>query len=88
MVVGFRQLNFKTQNYEFSKEFHTFKCIYSFILLKKLNMKNKHITYSHEQARIYRHYYKPSLNFLRLFKSILSVFFSGASAASSHARRR
>jgi hypothetical protein len=51
-------------------------------------MKNKHITYSHEQARIYRHYYKPSINLFRLFKSIMSVFFSGASAASTHARRR
>jgi len=51
-------------------------------------MKNRNITYSHEQARIYRHHYKPSFNLLRLFKSVLSVLFTGTSATSGVARRR
>ncbi len=51
-------------------------------------MKNKNIAYSHEQARIYQHHYKQSFNLIRLFKSVLSVFFSGTSVANSAARRR
>jgi hypothetical protein len=52
-------------------------------------MKNKNITHSHEEAKIYRSYYKPSLNFLLLFKSVLSVFVSGTSpAAASQFRRK
>jgi hypothetical protein len=45
-------------------------------------MKNRPIIiHSHEEARIYRSYYKPSLNFVRLFKSVLSVIISGSSPA-------
>jgi hypothetical protein len=42
-------------------------------------MKNRVISHVHEQARIYRHHYKPSLNVLRLIRSVLSVFISGQS---------
>jgi hypothetical protein len=52
-------------------------------------MKNRHIVHAHEQAKIYHNYYKPSLNIIRLLKSVLSVVISGSSAAaSSHARRK
>ena len=51
-------------------------------------MKNKNIVHSHEEAKIYRSYYKPSFNFFRLFKSILSVFISGSSPAAGTMRRK
>jgi hypothetical protein len=52
-------------------------------------MKNRNISYSHEQAKIYHSYYKPSLNIVRLLKSVLSVFISGSSpAALTQARRK
>lgn len=46
-------------------------------------MKNRRLTHHYEQAKIYRHHYKPSLNLFRLFKSVLSVFISGTAAAAS-----
>jgi hypothetical protein len=52
-------------------------------------MKNKRIAHAYEEAKIYRQYYKPSLNFFRLLKSVLAVFISGSSpAAGSFARRK
>ncbi|HQW42707.1 MAG: hypothetical protein IPP02_03940 [Chitinophagaceae bacterium] len=52
-------------------------------------MKKRSLTHHHEAAKIYQHYYKPSLNFLRLFKSVLAVFLSGSSpAATTHYRKR
>jgi len=52
-------------------------------------MKNKNLVHHHESAKIYRHYYKPSLNVFRLLKSVLSVFISGSSpAAGSFPRRK
>ena len=51
-------------------------------------MKKKTLTHHYESAKIYRHYYKPSLNFIRLLKSVLSVFISGSSAAASTYRSR
>ncbi|MCR6720194.1 MAG: hypothetical protein NVV59_07780 [Chitinophagaceae bacterium] len=51
-------------------------------------MKNKGIAHSHEAARIYKSYYKPSLNLVRFFKSVLLVFISGASPADTQFRRR
>ena len=52
-------------------------------------MKNRHIVHAREEARIYQRYYKPSLNFLLLFKSIISIFISGSSpAANSYVRRK
>lgn len=50
-------------------------------------MKNKHLVHAHESARIYRRQYRPSLNPLHLFRSILMVLVSGSSAASV-ARRK
>ena len=51
-------------------------------------MKNKSIVHSHEEAKIYRNYYKPSFNFMRLLKSILSVVISGSSPAAGTMRRK
>lgn len=51
-------------------------------------MKNKNLIHSHEEAKIYRHYYKPSLNIFRLVKSILSVVISGSSPAAASFRKR
>lgn len=51
-------------------------------------MKNKSIVHSHEEAKIYRSYYKPSLNIFRLMFSVLSVFVSGSSPAASSGFRR
>ncbi len=53
-------------------------------------MKNRDIVHTHESAKIYREYYKPTLNPVRLIKSILVVFISGkgASAQSFHKERR
>ncbi|HVZ56310.1 MAG TPA: hypothetical protein VG870_06590 [Chitinophagaceae bacterium] len=44
-------------------------------------MKNRNIVHTHEEARIYRDYYRPGLSLIRLIKSVLSVFISGTSPA-------
>ena len=52
-------------------------------------MKNKHIVHAHEEAKIYHSYYRPSLNVVRMLRSVLSVLLTGSSpAASSFARRK
>ena len=51
-------------------------------------MKNRSIVHRHEEAKIYRNYYKPSLNLIRLFKSILAVIISGSSPAAGAVRRK
>ncbi|MCX6315912.1 MAG: hypothetical protein NTW29_01370 [Bacteroidetes bacterium] len=51
-------------------------------------MKNRRLTHHYEEAKIYRHYYKPSLNFFRLLKSVLSVFISGSAAAATSYHRK
>ncbi len=52
-------------------------------------MKNRNLVHAHESARIYQNHYKPSLNLFRLLKSVLMVFVSGSSAAStSYYRKR
>lgn len=51
-------------------------------------MKNKDLVHYHESARIYRNYYKPSFNVLRLLKSVLAIFISGANPAASGQFRR
>lgn len=51
-------------------------------------MKNRRLTHHYEEAKIYRHYYKPSFNLLRLFKSVLSVFISGSPAAATSYQRK
>jgi hypothetical protein len=54
-------------------------------------MKNKSIIHTHEEAKIYQHYYKPSLNIFRFFKSVLGVIISGSSPAAhgyDHNRKR
>lgn len=44
-------------------------------------MKNKPIIFLYEEAKAYKHHYRPSLNFVRFFKSIIGVFISGSSPA-------
>lgn len=52
-------------------------------------MKHKNIVYAHEQAKIYHRYYKPSLNVLRLLRSVLAVVISGSShVAGGYSRRK
>ena len=54
-------------------------------------MKKKTIVHTHEEARIYRHYYEPSLNIVRFLRSVLSVIISGSSPAAQgydHNRKR
>lgn len=51
-------------------------------------MKHKGIAHSHEAARIYKSYYKPSFNVLRIIKSVLLVFISGASPTDTGYRVR
>jgi len=51
-------------------------------------MKNKSIVHSHEEAKIYQDYYKPSFNLFRLLKCVLSVVISGSSPAASSMRRK
>ncbi len=41
-------------------------------------MKNRNLTHSHEAAKIYRHYYKSTINPFRLLKSVLAVIISGS----------
>lgn len=42
-------------------------------------MKNKDIALAHQQAKIYEEHYRPSLNFIRSFKSIFGVLIFGSS---------
>jgi hypothetical protein len=51
-------------------------------------MKNRNIVHSHEQAKIYHSYYKPSFNLIRLLKSVLGIFLTGSSPAASTYRRK
>jgi hypothetical protein len=53
-------------------------------------MKNRVITHGHQEARIYKNNYKPSLNFSRFFFSVLGVLLSGQSQAAHkyHYRRK
>ncbi|HEY9363877.1 MAG TPA: hypothetical protein VIQ00_11480 [Chitinophagaceae bacterium] len=44
-------------------------------------MKKRKITYALEEARIYHHHYRPSLNVFRFIKSLLVVAISGSAAA-------
>ncbi|MEO5946431.1 MAG: hypothetical protein ABIP79_06405 [Chitinophagaceae bacterium] len=53
-------------------------------------MKNRNLTHHHEAAKIYRNYYKSSVNPLRLIRSVLAVLISGqgATANATYKRRR
>ena len=51
-------------------------------------MKNRNIIHSHEEAKIYRSYYKPSFNMLLLFRSVMAVIISGSSPAAGNFARR
>ena len=44
-------------------------------------MKNRVIVHGHEEARIYKHNYKPSLSIVRLLRAVLGVVISGQSLA-------
>lgn len=47
-------------------------------------MKNSRIEHAHNEAKIYRDYYRPSINPLRFLRSILTVLISGNSATAHH----
>lgn len=53
-------------------------------------MKNKVIVHGHEEARIYKQNYTPSLNVTRLLRSVLGVIITGQSLAAHkyHYRRK
>lgn len=53
-------------------------------------MKNRNLVHHHEAAKIYRHNYKSSVNFIRLMKSVLAVLITGNghTATSSYRKRR
>lgn len=42
-------------------------------------MKNRNIVHAHQEAEIYREYYRPSMNLWRFTKSILGVLIFGSS---------
>jgi hypothetical protein len=44
-------------------------------------MKNRAIVHGHEEAKIYKHNYKPSLSVFRLLRAVLGVVISGQSLA-------
>jgi len=50
-------------------------------------MKNNIIAHGYESARIYRNNYKPSLNVIRLLKSVLGVLISGQGLAANRYQR-
>ena len=47
-------------------------------------MKNKNIVHAHQEAEIYKDYYKPSLNLWRFTKSILVVLIFGTSTVANN----
>jgi len=51
-------------------------------------MKNKVIVHGHEEAKIYKNHYRPSLNLLRLLRSVAGIFISGQSLAAHKYRYR
>lgn len=53
-------------------------------------MKNRIIVHGHEEAKIYKNNYKPSLSIFRLLRSVLGVIISGQSLAAHkyHYRRK
>lgn len=42
-------------------------------------MEKRRLQYAHNEARIYRRYYRPQTNPFYLLKSLLCIFFSGDS---------
>ncbi len=53
-------------------------------------MKNRTLVHHNESAKIYRHYYKTSVNPIRLLKSVLAVLITGnaPTASISYKRKR
>jgi hypothetical protein len=51
-------------------------------------MKNHYVTHRYQKAKIYSHYYKPSLNVFRLLKSIIAVMITGSSPATATSYKR
>ncbi|SHF87975.1 hypothetical protein SAMN05444008_11392 [Cnuella takakiae] len=43
-------------------------------------MKNRQITHAYNEAKIYKDYYRPSFNPLRLLRSVLTVLLTGNGA--------
>jgi hypothetical protein len=51
-------------------------------------MKKKTLVHSHESAKIYSKYYKPSLNIPRFLKSVLAVVLTGSAPTADVYKRR
>ena len=53
-------------------------------------MKNRVIVHGHEEAKIYKHNYMPSLSIARLLRAVLGVIVTGQSLAAHkyHYRRK
>ena len=53
-------------------------------------MKNRVIVHGHQEAKIYKHHYKPSFSVARLLRSVLGVIITGQSLAAHkyHYRRK
>jgi len=46
-------------------------------------MKNRNIVHAHQEAEIYKAYYRPSVNPLRFLKSIACVLIHGSAATAT-----
>lgn len=51
-------------------------------------MKNRVIVHGHEEAKIYKHHYRPSLSIARWLRSVLVVIVTGQSLAAKYHYRR
>ena len=51
-------------------------------------MKNKVISHGHQEARIYKHHYRPSFSVARLLHAVLGVIITGQSLAAHKYRYR
>jgi hypothetical protein len=69
---------------------HTFKAsLFVNPLQNVQEMKKRNIVHAHQQAKIYHHHYRPSLNIFRLLKSVLAIFITGSSpSATTYPRRK
>ncbi len=46
-------------------------------------MKNRNIVHAHQEAEIYKDYYRPSINPLRFLKSIMCAVIHGSTATTT-----
>jgi len=78
---------------QYSRDFFNFIAYFIRKLIvkrKNPNMKNRVIVHGHEEAKIYKHNYRPSFSVARLLRSVLGVIITGQSLAAHkyHYRRK